>query len=194
MFIVYAVVLGVVAGLLLGGRMDGLSTIRFRWPWVAIGGLLAQIVLFSGAVDGAIGGWGPVLYIASTAAVLVAVLRNVATPGLAVVAVGAISNLAAILANGGYMPADAGALAAAGGAESSSYSNSVVADSVALWPLTDIFAIPQPVPLANVFSIGDVLIGIGVSLTIVLAMRRPTTPQAPAADRSATVRAGNSPD
>src|SRR5215217_6940380 len=113
MFIVYAVVLGVIVGLLLGGRIDGLSTIRFRWPWVAIGGLLAQVVLFGGAVDGAIDGWGPALYVASTAAVLLAVLRNVATPALGVVAVGAVSNLAAILANGGYMPADPGALAAA---------------------------------------------------------------------------------
>jgi hypothetical protein len=194
MFIAYAVVLGVIVGHLLGGRIEGLSRIGFRWPWVAIGGLLAQIVLFSGAVDGLIGGWGPALYVASTAAVLVAVVRNLATPGLAIVAVGAVSNLAAILANGGYMPADPGALALAGGAESVSYSNSVTTDSAALRPLTDIFAIPEPVPLANVFSVGDVLIGIGVSLTIVLAMRRPTTPHDPGGDRSATVRAGNSPE
>jgi hypothetical protein len=194
MFIVYAVVLGVIVGLLLRGRIDGLSTIRFRWPWVAICGLLAQIVLFSGAVDAAIGGWGPALYVASTAAVLVAVLRNLRTPGLALVAVGAVSNLAAILANGGYMPADPGALALAGAVEASSYSNSVATESAALRPLTDIFAIPEPVPLANVFSVGDVLIGIGVSLTIVLAMQRATAPQDPGADRSTTVRAGNSPD
>lgn len=42
-----------------------------------------------------------------------------------------------------------------------------------LRPLTDIFAIPAGLPLANVFSIGDVLIGIGIAAVLALAMRRP---------------------
>ena len=33
----------------------------------------------------------------------------------------------------------------------------------ALQPLTDIFAVPAWVPLANVFSVGDVLIAVGVA-------------------------------
>jgi hypothetical protein len=41
----------------------------------------------------------------------------------------------------------------------------------ALRPLTDVFAIPSAVPLANVFSIGDVLIGLGLATAIALAMR-----------------------
>ena len=40
-----------------------------------------------------------------------------------------------------------------------------------LAPLTDIFALPTWLPFANVFSIGDVLIGIGVVWAIVVAMR-----------------------
>jgi multisubunit Na+/H+ antiporter MnhE subunit len=43
----------------------------------------------------------------------------------------------------------------------------------ALAPLTDIFALPTWLPGANVFSIGDVLIGLGIALVIVLAMHRP---------------------
>jgi len=39
--------------------------------------------------------------------------------------------------------------------------------------LTDIFALPRWMPLANIFSIGDVLIGIGVAIAIAAAMRRP---------------------
>ena len=42
----------------------------------------------------------------------------------------------------------------------------------ALQPLTDIFALPHPIPFANVFSVGDVLIGVGVVIVIVVAMRR----------------------
>ena len=39
-------------------------------------------------------------------------------------------------------------------------------------PLTDIFALPAWLPLHNVFSIGDVLIGVGVAVVIVVGMRR----------------------
>jgi hypothetical protein len=46
----------------------------------------------------------------------------------------------------------------------------------ALRPLTDIFALPAWLPFANVFSIGDVLIGLGVVVVIALGMR--TAPRA----------------
>jgi multisubunit Na+/H+ antiporter MnhE subunit len=49
-----------------------------------------------------------------------------------------------------------------------------VADPL-LWPLTDIFALPAWLPFANVYSVGDVLIGAGVVTVIVGAMRRGTT-------------------
>jgi multisubunit Na+/H+ antiporter MnhE subunit len=42
-----------------------------------------------------------------------------------------------------------------------------------LEPLTDVFALPAWVPLANVFSVGDVLIGAGIALVIANRMRRP---------------------
>jgi len=38
---------------------------------------------------------------------------------------------------------------------------------------TDIFAIPSWMPLANVFSIGDVLIATGVAVIVIGAMRTP---------------------
>src|SRR5918996_3981117 len=102
MFIVYAIPIGLLAGLVAGGRLEGLAGLHIRWWPVAIAGLAAQIILFSGSVDHLVGGAGPAMYVGSTLAVLAAVLRNVAIPGLALVAVGAISNLAAIVANGGY--------------------------------------------------------------------------------------------
>ena len=54
------------------------------------------------------------------------------------------------------------------------FSNSVVMADPALRPLTDIFALPGWVPFANVFSVGDVLIGVGVATVIALGMRRAT--------------------
>ena len=170
MFILYAIPIGIVAGYLLGGRLERLGRIRFRWAALALLGLAVQIVLFSDPLAETVGANGPPIYVASTALVLVAVLRNLDIPGIAVVALGACSNLAAIVANGGYMPADPAALEAIGG-PAPGYSNGSVVGDPALGPLTDIFALPAWVPFANVFSVGDLLIGMGVAITIVLGMR-----------------------
>ena len=133
--------------------------------------LLTQVVLFFGPVAERIGDLGMPVYVASTALVLAVVLRNLRLPGLALVAAGALSNMLAIVANGGYMPASAAALAFLGKAVNPGYSNSAVVASPALAPLTDIFALPPFVPFANVFSIGDVLISIGIAVVIAGAMR-----------------------
>ena len=109
---------------------------------------------------------------ASTAAVLVAVVRNLRIPGMALVALGAASNFAAIVANGGVMPTTIVALTAAGLTPTEDFSNSEVIEDPALAPLTDIFALPAWLPLSNVFSIGDVLIAAGIVLVIALGMRR----------------------
>jgi hypothetical protein len=169
-FILYAIPLGIVGGYLLGGRLERLGGVRFRWAPLALLGLAIQIALFSDPLANIVGDAGPATYVASTLAVLVAVLGNLGIPGLTIIAIGATSNLAAILANGGYMPADPGAVAAVGGI-APGYSNSSVVAEPALAPLTDIFATPAWLPFSNVFSIGDVLIGIGVAVTIAMGMR-----------------------
>ena len=173
MFILVSLVVGFVLGLLLGGRPDGLSRLRFHWPWLLVGGLVVQLILFNGRLGDVVGPLGPPIYVGSTAAVFVGVLRNVAIPGMPLIAAGAASNLAAIIANGGYMPAGAEAMRSLGLSEPEGYSNSAVVARPALEPLTDIFALPAWLPLANVFSIGDVLIAVGAAWVIVAAMRRP---------------------
>jgi hypothetical protein len=171
-FILYAIPVGILAGYLLGGRLDRLGALHLHWVWLAVLGLAVQLIQFSPVGGTWVGDAGPSLFVASTAIVLVAVLRNLAIPGVAVIAIGAACNLAAIVANGGWMPADPVALASAGIFPSGA-TNSIVVTNPALRPLTDLFALPAGLPLANVFSIGDVLIGIGVAATIALAMRRP---------------------
>jgi hypothetical protein len=171
-FILYAIVVGLVLGLVLGGRPIGLASLEFRWGWLVLLGFAVQVVLFWGPVAERVGALGAPIYVLSTGAVVLALLRNRMIPGLPVVALGALANLAAIVANGGYMPASRAALAALGGSAGGGYSNSAVVPDPALLPLTDIFALPRALPFANVFSVGDVLIGIGVALTIALAMRR----------------------
>lgn len=174
MFILYSIVIGVAAGLLLGGRPAGLADLRIRWPWAMAVGLAAQLLLFSTPLTDRVGDLGPVFYVASTAFVVAAIVANRRITGMGVVALGAMSNLVAIVANHGFMPADPGAMASLGRTAIDGYSNSALLPDPALRPLTDIFALPSWVPFANVFSIGDVIIGLGVAIVIVAAMRGPT--------------------
>jgi Family of unknown function (DUF5317) len=176
-FILYAIPIGLLLGFALGGRLAHRGELRFHWAPLAILGLAVQVVLFSGPVATAIDQRvGVVIYVLSTAAAFVAVVRNLRIPGIPLIALGALSNAAAILANGGVMPASPEAVAALGPGAAEGFSNSVVMADPALRPLTDIFALPTWLPAANVFSIGDVLIGVGVVVLLVLGMRRPGVP------------------
>ena len=170
MFILYAIVAGLLIGFLLGGRLDCIAETRFRWGWLAILALAIQLVLFS-PLAGGLGDAARWIYVASTALVVVVVLANLRLPGLPIVLLGAVSNTAAIVANGGSMPASPAALAALGGTVNNGPTNSIVVEHPALEPLTDIFAMPAWIPFANIFSIGDVLIAIGVAVAIAAAMR-----------------------
>lgn len=176
MFILYAIAAGLLIGFASGGAARGIGEIRLRWAPLIVAGFLGQVVLFSGPVAERVGDLGPLLYIASTLLVGAAVVRNLDLVGFPLVVIGAISNMAAILANGGFMPAAPGALAALGKGAPTIYSNSAVVTRPALEPLTDQFAMPVWIPFANVFSIGDVLLGIGVVVVIVAAMRKPLPP------------------
>lgn len=172
MFILYAVVVGLVIGLVAGGRIGSIGDIRFRWAPLVLLGFGAQVLLFSDAVAARVGDLGPVLYVSSTLVVVVAVVRNYAVAGMPLVAIGAACNLAAIVANGGFMPASPAAMAALGKATPTIYSNSAVVAQPALAPLTDIFALPSWLPFHNIFSLGDVILAVGVAMVIAIAMRR----------------------
>ncbi len=170
MFILYAVLAGVLVGLLSRGSPSRLGRLRFRWGILIALGMLLQVSLFSTPLGQAIGDAAPIVYIGTNLAVLFAVAVNLAIRGLAIVLAGGMSNLVAIVANGGYMPVSEGALAAMGWRPNGDYSNSILRENVNLAPLTDLFAMPTFFPAANVFSVGDVLIGIGTLIAIVTAM------------------------
>jgi hypothetical protein len=179
MFILYALVAGLLVGLLLGGRLESIAETRFRWGWLALVALAIQVVLFSPVAGNGLGEAGRWIYVGSTALVVLVVVLNLRLAGLPIVLAGALSNLAAILANGGSMPASPSALAAVGQTVGEGPTNSTVLAHPALEPLTDIFATPAWLPLANIFSIGDVLIAIGVAVAIVAAMRAPAPGRQP---------------
>ena len=111
---------------------------RFRLAPLALGGLLFQLVLFSARRDRAHRGpAGPALYVASTLAVLVALLANLRLPGLWILALGAGMNLLAIVANGGYMPSSPEAWMALNGlaeVPTDAYTNSAIMTSATALP------------------------------------------------------------
>jgi hypothetical protein len=184
-FILYAVVAGLLIGVLTGGSLSRLGDLHFRWaPLIALG-MVGQLLLFSTSVGSALGDAAPAAYIASNVVVLVAVGRNLAIPGMLLVLIGGAANLVTIVANGGYMPVSREAVIAMGRLPKEGYSNSRLVDGVVLGPLTDIFAMPTWIPLANVFSVGDALIGVGAAIAVVAAMhgRAPLTPRPAAAGK-----------
>jgi hypothetical protein len=119
------------------------------------------------------GGAPPFVYVLSSAAVLACVVRNHRIPGLLIAAVGGLSNLFAVVANGGYMPVDPSNALAAGQQTAIGYTNTVVMANPYLRPLTDIIVLPPPWPFANAYSIGDLLVIAGVSIAVGWTLLRP---------------------
>ena len=170
MFILYAIPIGILAGYALGGRLERLAAVRFRFALLAALALAIQLVIFSALADGLPQDFVRAVYILSTALVVVVVLANIRLTGVPLIVLGAALNLAAILANGGAMPAAPGALESLGFGVGG-HTSSILVEHPVLEPLTDIFAMPAWLPMANVFSVGDVVIGVGVAVAIGAAMR-----------------------
>jgi hypothetical protein len=155
-------VLAVLSPLLAGGDLRRLGDLRFRGSWVVLFALVAQVVVLS-VIPGENRTALASVHLATYAAAGWFVTMNRRVPGILVVAVGGASNALAIAANGGQLPASAGAVRRAGlHLDPDEFVNSGVLAHPHLGFLGDVFAIPGWVPLANVFSIGDLLILCGV--------------------------------
>ncbi len=174
MLLLYAVVFGLVAGLATRGDIHALGTVKVRFWSVALVGLAFQALLFSSPLAAVVGSLGPSLYVVSTTAVLMALVVNLRQPGFLLILLGALANFAVIVLNGGHMPASPDAFATLTGVAAiptTNFTNSVLAGPDTVLPfLGDNFVLPRPFPFANVFSIGDVLIGVGGAWFIVATM------------------------
>ena len=109
-------------------------------------------------------GVAPVLHVLTYVAALTFLWLNRDAPGTLIVGIGALSNGLTIILNGGTLPASTGAVHAAGLDHGDGFSNSAVLDDPVLPWLGDVFAWPAPLPLANTFSLGDVIIVLGVAI------------------------------
>ena len=161
MFLVAVVLVSALAVPLAGGRLGALVELPLRHVW-AIYAALGLAVLGVG-VPGLPDGLRSLLLVAAYPVGAVFLAANRRVPGMALTALGAALNLLAIAANGGVMPASPDALATAGlPAGGPGFQNSDAVADPRLAFLGDIFAIPASWPLSNVFSVGDVLIALGI--------------------------------
>jgi Family of unknown function (DUF5317) len=128
-------------------------------------GLAMQIAILETPLRYAPQGALALVHVTSYLLIAVFFYKNRHVPGLVVLGLGGASNFAAIASNNGIMPATHWAVRTAGlRGQAHGFTNSAAHGRTALWFLGDTFAIPRSWPLANVFSIGDVIILIGVAI------------------------------
>ncbi len=166
MFLLPSLVLGVVFAMLLGGRAGRLAEIRFRLAWTVPAALLLQLVIFSELGEGLSQVNVERLHVASYVLLIAFAAANFRLRVLVPVLLGLMANATAIIANHGLMPVSESA-ARVDGLSPGIHENVFVGPS-RLGFLGDVFALPSAFPLANVFSVGDILIGIGMIVFVVL--------------------------
>jgi hypothetical protein len=187
MFLVPAVILGVVLGLLLGGRLGRLADLELRAWWLFFAAIGLQLIAFPSAIFPVDlpQGLSTALSIASYVCLVAVTALNLRLPGMAIAGLGMLANLAAILANGGHMPALPGAIREAGLTHHGVYNNSVAEASPRLPWLVDRWAAPDWVLFGNVFSVGDVMLAIGVAVLVCAAMGAGLRGRSPATEPAA---------
>ena len=169
--ILATLLLALVAGFLLGGRLSNLSHLRIRWAPLAIVGFAMQLV-------NPPGNWPLFMLLGSFVLLSIFALANIRTSGFALILVGVAMNFTVIAVNSG-MPVSRQALIASGQADTvgdlvndaDSYVKHHLADGEdRVLFLGDVIALAPPI--AQAVSVGDFYTYGGVALVIVAAMRR----------------------
>ena len=163
------ILLGLLLGLLAGGRLRNLAEIRLRWT-----GLLVAAVVLRFATEWALGAGIDIvemfrlpLLTAAFVVLLAALWINRSYPGLSLAFLGVLTNTLVIVANNGFMPIWQPALVAAGLTEADvdrafhTVVNAAAPDFLGrLLILGDVIPVPVAV-IRNVYSLGDVFLTLG---------------------------------
>ena len=178
--ILIALIVALVVGWALGGRISGLATVRFRWAPLAVAGLALQFLTPSGK------GLADALLVLSFLLLALFTILNRKVAGFALILAGLFMNFLVIGVNHG-MPVTRNALESSGqGAllvdliENGGAKHHLAGPDDRLLFLGDVIAIPPPVSQA--VSAGDIVAYVGVGYVIVAGMlqrkRRETTLEA----------------
>jgi hypothetical protein len=179
MIILYAcLILALAHALLPGSDLRRLGQIRLRHTWLVWLALADQIVVISVLPDLGVVSQGA--HFASYGLAALFALLNNRSAGTWIIGLGGLCNLLAITANGGTMPATSGALKASGWRPTPGhFANSAALPNPRLAPLGDVFSTPSWFPVHSVFSIGDVVIVLGVALFLHSTCRSTDQREAP---------------
>jgi hypothetical protein len=162
-------VVGLVFGLVTGGRISNLGRLRFRWPWVLLAAVVireAVILTPLNRVEGA-----QYAYALALAAIVAwSVLHFDRLPGIWLLTVGGALNLLVIVANGARMPV-APEFAATLTRHGQLGQYTVMGPGTHLNLLGDWINL-YPVPEA--YSPGDVLIALGLAIAVFISTATPT--------------------
>ena len=174
MLIVALIAGAFVVAILRGGRLSEMANVQFRYFWLLFVPLLIQLALYTPlsarlSIDLSA---MPSIYIISMLAGAVVAWFNRSLPGFPLLLAGLLSNLLVISLNGGFMPVSAEARIISGMPPLLGSANNVspMTNASVLWILGDTLPVPHFIPLANVFSIGDVLIAAGGVLFVLTVL------------------------
>ncbi|MEW5825362.1 MAG: DUF5317 domain-containing protein [Candidatus Bipolaricaulota bacterium] len=181
MIFLYAIAVGITFGYLAGGRLRGLALLPLRASWLVLVALGIQFLIFPLFAPQPLFPYATTpLHGLSYALAVAWLIVNRRQFPLLVVGLGAGLNGLAVLANQGHMPSSPHALERAGLAttarvlaDTGTYGNLVeMGAATRLNWLGDRFALPSGWPFATAFSVGDLLIGVGLAWLIARGMRR----------------------
>jgi len=179
--ILSGIAIGLVLGLLVGGRIANLGSVRLRWVPLLVVALILRFgteLLLTNGNDVADALRVPLLT-TSFVLLLVALWINRSYPGLSLAFVGILFNAVVIVVNGGYMPIWEPSLIAAGftTADVSTTIHTVLPATLDasfllhLGPLADVIPIPLPL-IENVASVGDVFLMFGLAFFLFASVVR----------------------
>lgn len=180
MFFLIVILAGLAIGFATGGRLRNLGKLRLRWPWLVLGALLIQLLIFpSFAPEALIPFATAPLHVLSYVLLALWILVNARCLPILLLATGAICNFLVVVSNGGFMPTSPEALQHAGLLEAAqrliedgAYANLVLmSQHTHLNALGDILYLPKWIPFSAAFSIGDLVIVVALTWLIVKGMR-----------------------
>jgi hypothetical protein len=148
------------------GRLGALADLRLRRPGLALAAIVMQVAIISVLPAGS-HGLHRAVHIASYLLLGAFAWSNRRVAGVPIIALGGLLNFVAITANGGVMPASRKALASLPQvATKGDFANSQVLAHPKLQFLGDVFASPSSWPVHNVFSVGDIVLFVGVTVLL----------------------------
>jgi hypothetical protein len=165
-----------------GGSLRNLAALPLRLPVLAVIAFAMQAavyILFRASAG--LQAIAPAVFVGSLVLLGVWCWLNRGLPGMLIMMAGLALNTAAITANGGYMPVwgDAARFAGQLGPQrlaAPEYDRRWMTTDDAATPLLalgDVLALPAAMPLAGVWSVGDVLLVLGICVLCWRAIRTP---------------------